>query len=256
MVKKRKRIGATYGVVFAVLLFFSILPLFHGITHIGVWCLFGITATVGVNGLCYHRPDLIQGNFLKAIKKYNQWLLILIIIFEVIFSFFMIKSAYFTPPDNKEETAIVLGCLVIDDKPSLMLQKRLKKALLYLEENPESIAIVTGGTGTQSIYSEALVQQNWLVSHGIAQNRIIIEDKSHDTHSNIENAANLIIANDLPTDVVIFTDGFHQLRSQIFANNIGLSPTSVSASTPWGLFLSYWVREQLAIIQAIMIVIW
>ena len=238
-----------------ILLFFSIIPLFYGITHIGVWCLFGITATVGVNGLFFYRPDLVQGKTLARVKKYSRWLFVLIIIFELIFSFFMIKSAYFTPPDNNSQTAIVLGCLVIEDKPSLMLEKRLEKALVYLEKNPETMVVVTGGTGAKATHSEAMVQRNWLMSHGIVQSRIIVEDKSHDTYSNIQNATALIQANSLPTDAVIITDGFHQLRSQIFADDMGLVPTSVSATTPWGLFLTYWVREQLAIIQAIMIVL-
>ena len=245
-----------YKITFFPLLFFSLVPpLLFRINHIGVWCLFGITATVGINGYFYYHPHAVTPPLVAVIKKYSRWLLLLIITFEIVFSSFMIKSAYFTQPNNKDETAIVLGCLVIEDKPSLMLKNRLEKSLAYLELNPDAKVIVTGGTGMGSSYSEAEVEKNWLVNKGISPNRIILEDQSHDTFTNIQNAKKLISEHDLPTDVVLFTDGFHQLRSQLFATEMGLTPKSVSAATPWGLFPTYWVREQLAIIEAIMIVL-
>lgn len=46
---------------------------------------------------------------------------------------------------------IVLGAQVHADKPSVVLKYRLDEAILYLNENPETVCIVAGGQGKMNL---------------------------------------------------------------------------------------------------------
>ena len=50
---------------------------------------------------------------------------------------------------------IVLGAQVRENGPSPVLKYRLDKAVEYLEENPDTICIVSGGQGKNEPWSEA-----------------------------------------------------------------------------------------------------
>ena len=55
----------------------------------------------------------------------------------------------------------------------------------------------------------------------------------------------------LPEHITIVTDGFHQLRSDMKAEKLGMRAYNISAYTPWWLVPTYWVREWFGIIYYI-----
>ena len=71
-----------------------------------------------------------------------------------------------------------------------------------------------------------------------------MEDKSSSTYENLEFSKSIIEENNLCSDIVIVTDGYHQLRAEMIAKNLGYENISnISAPTsPW-LVPTYWVRE-------------
>lgn len=71
---------------------------------------------------------------------------------------------------------IVLGAQVHKTRPSLVLKYRLDKAIDYLESNPNTICIVSGGQGANEPFPEAQGMAEYLERHGIAASRIITSD--------------------------------------------------------------------------------
>ena len=159
-----------------------------------------------------------------------------------VISFFMVREIHDYPPDT-QTTAVVLGCKVKDGRPSLMLKKRLDAAYRYLSENPDVKVVVSGGKGDDEVISEAQCMKEYLTGKGISPERIYMEDKSTDTAENLLFSKELILSEGLYTDITIVTDGFHQLRADMIAENLDMKAYNVSAKTsPW-LLPTYWIRE-------------
>lgn len=168
-------------------------------------------------------------------------------------SIFMAKAAWGNPPPPGC-TVVVLGCQAVNGRPSVMLQRRLDAALVYLRENPDSPVICTGGIDDNGeLYSEAQVMSVYLQKNGIAPERIYREDASTNTLENIGNARTLFDQNQLPLTVAVATDGFHQLRGQLYAEHYGLTAYGLPCRTPWGLLPGYWVREWMGLAKAIVL---
>lgn len=152
------------------------------------------------------------------------------------------NAAIANPPQGPA-TAVVLGCKVYGDKPSLMLQRRLTEALAYLQANPDAPVVCSGGKTKGDPYSEAEVMAMYLTDSGIAPERIYLDNTSGTTGQNMANAAAIIRENGLPEQAAVATDGFHELRAWIYAKKNGLTGRALPAVTPWGIAPSYWVRE-------------
>jgi len=149
------------------------------------------------------------------------------------------------PPDDA--TLIILGARVAGDEPSQILYRRMKAALRFLHDNPKSVAIPSGGLGSEASISEAEAMRRFFVSGGISENRVFTEDSSTSTRENVVFSSTIIHRHDLSKNVAIVTDGFHQFRAQNFAKDAGLSPSALPSVTPIHLLPFYWLREIVAI---------
>lgn len=147
-----------------------------------------------------------------------------------------------------QKTVIVLGCAVVGDQPSLMLLQRIESTYAYLEEYPDSVAILSGGQGNNEDISEAQCMFNVLTEKGIDKSRLFLEDKSTDTFENITFSKQIIDDNDLSTDVAISSSGFHLKRATMIARKQGLSAKRISAKTSTFLTPTYYVRDTLGVI--------
>lgn len=168
------------------------------------------------------------------------------VLLATVISIFMIKEMNDKP--KGETTVVILGCQVNPNGASLMLQRRLNTALNYLTENEDIKVIVSGGKGYDEPISEAECMYDWLVSHGISSQRIYIEDKSTNTQENIAFSKNIIAAEKLSPEITIITDGYHQLRADMFAKKQGITSYNISAPTALWLLPTYWVREWFGIL--------
>ena len=92
----------------------------------------------------------------------------------------IVKNAR-TDPDPERPYLIGLGAAVYDKRPSLTLVRRMEGALDYLERYSDSIAIVSGGMGKGESITEAQAMHDWLLQHGIPEERIIQEPKAAST---------------------------------------------------------------------------
>lgn len=230
-----------------ILLLLFIAPFFAGIVNIGNCAGAAVSALLlGISAfynpfsrfisLLWHKP---AGKILVCAVSAAAAVCVII---AVTISCFMISASRDNPKDIKT-TVVVLGCKVKDGRPSLMLKRRLDAAYEYLAEHENVNVIVSGGQGYDEQISEARCMYDYLVSRGIAPERIIMEDKSESTYENLKFSCEIIEKNDLCDQITIITDGYHQLRAEMIAAELGIEAYNISADTSWWLVPTYWVRE-------------
>lgn len=154
---------------------------------------------------------------------------------------FMVSAAIKTP--EPESTVVVLGCRVYGERPSRMMVARLKAAMKYLEENPESACILSGGQGADEDISEAECMYRYLVTNGISPDRLYKEDKSTSTRENLAFSNEIIEREGLNPDIAIATNEFHEYRAQQIAKALGLDSGAASGVTEIWVLPTYYVRE-------------
>ncbi len=154
-----------------------------------------------------------------------------------------------TIPENTP--AVVLGCAVNGEKPSLMLQKRIDAAYGYLTENPQAVCILSGGKGDDENISEAQAMYNALTAKGISPERLYLEDNSTTTAENIQFSKEILRENGLGETVVLVTTDFHQFRAGVFAENAGLSTYKVCSRSGAFSLPTFIVREWFTVLGCI-----
>lgn len=181
-------------------------------------------------------------------KKLQKFILILL---SIIISFFLCLHLLIVweGKDTAIEEAdyvMVLGTRLNGDKPSSLLFERIKTAATYLKENPNAIAIASGGQGIDEIVPEASVIKESLMELGIEEERIITESHSTRTIENFKYSLEYI---EEDATVVVVTNRFHLYRSKAIGEDLGLNVTGLPAATPSEFRIQYYFREYLAIVK-------
>ena len=143
---------------------------------------------------------------------------------------------------------LVLGCQIRGDRITKSLRYRLDRAIEIAENdsNKDALIIVSGGQGDDENTTEALAMKQYLIEHGIDEERILMEDSSTDTAENFRYSVNLI--NDRDAKVGIVTSNFHIFRSLSIAKKSGLNNTvGIGANSDSVLFVNYMVREAIGV---------
>lgn len=153
---------------------------------------------------------------------------------------------------------VILGCQVKPWGPSVLLQDRLDTALTWLEEHPECEVIVSGAQGPDEHETEARCMHDYLVEHGIGEERIHLEEGSHNTWQNIRESRALIARLGLDTSggVAVVSNGFHLTRVRMLWARAGgeESLTTLAApSTHAPTRLKMYLREPLALAKSFLL---
>lgn len=160
----------------------------------------------------------------------------------------MLLGEFAAAANKKMDYIIVLGAQVWEDGPSRVLRYRLDAAIEYLEENPDTICIVSGGQGVNEPFTEAEGMARYLTSNGIGKERIYMENTSTTTVENIRNSRALM-SNDYDS-VGIVTNNFHVYRALRIAKAQGLKNVYGIAAESNKLFLpNNMLRECCAILK-------
>ena len=80
----------------------------------------------------------------------------------------------------------MLGAHVDGTRLSMALLERTRRALQYLENNPDTKAVLSGGQGRGEAVSEAKAMYDYLTGHGISRERLILEERSTNTKENLD----------------------------------------------------------------------
>lgn len=152
------------------------------------------------------------------------WLRTFAIAGAVVFVCFMgfIMSQSTTAVNYKEDVVIILGAGVKNGKVSKALQLRLDAGIDYHHKNPEAYIVVTGGLTPQKDTTEAAVMRDYLVSHGIPEDIIIVEDKSLSTLENYRFTKDILTSLNIKYKSIVFiTNDFHIYRAKTYAKYCG-----------------------------------
>ena len=172
--------------------------------------------------------DLLQGKY----KYLFILILLMIIIFYLAFFitlFIIIKNAK-SKTDN-EKTIIVLGCRVKGLIPTKALLSRCESAYKYLIKNDDSVAVLSGGQGSDELISEAECMKNILVKKGIDESKLFIENKSTSTWENLKFSKKIIEENKLDKKILICTSEYHLYRADLIAKELNIIAGSLAAKS-------------------------
>lgn len=216
---------------------FAVVPVFYRVINAGSMALFIAGAALLTLALLWHKIH-------PHTNIRNIILLLIAIVAAVCIacSISIANKAWFNrPQESGKQTVIVLGSHVYEHGPSLMLKYRLDEAIDYMNLNPQSVCIVTGGQGVNEPYSEAYGMYNYMVSMRVDPQRISQEDTSTNTEENLKFAMQYIAPDS--DGIIIVSNDFHLKRACILAEAIGIKPATIPAKTPYGLIPVYWARE-------------
>ncbi len=207
-----------------------------------IWSVIGvILVAVGVG--------LRTGFFKKLPKGINIVLIVGTVCFIMLIAGIIIRLATYSAnePEKNLDYIIVLGAQVKKEGPSVVLKYRLDAAKEYLEANPGTKCVVSGGKGTNEIVSEAEGMREYLVANGIAPERIILEDRSTDTDENIRFSKELIPEG---SSIGLVTNDFHLFRAVYLCEKHGLSGVRpIRAGSEAFYRPNNYFREALALIK-------
>lgn len=162
-------------------------------------------------------------------------------------------AIYIDEPVENVRAVMIPGCKVEGEEPSQFLRARLDAALAVLSENPGAVCVVSGGKGGDELISEAECMRRYLVSHGIAEERIFPEDKSISTRENFRFSKEIFDGLGISDGIVVTTNEFHQFRTELYARRVGLDVGHSSAATPIAFRFNYWLREWLALMSVLVL---
>lgn len=134
--------------------------------------------------------------------------------------------------DAEPDVMVVLGAQVKPWGPSVLLVDRLDTALAYLREHPDLPVVVTGGQGPDEPSTEAAAMRDYLVAHGLAEDRIWLEEEAHNTTQNLAYTRVLLEGKGYDmeqTHLLVVSNGFHLARVRMLAGRHGLDISTLAA---------------------------
>lgn len=142
---------------------------------------------------------------------------------------------------------VVLGAAVKGTEPGEALRLRIQAAARYLEANPRTVAIVSGGRGTGEEITEAECMERELLRLGIPPERIVQENRSQSTAENIRFSYELMPGQ--TARVGVLSNNFHIFRAVAIARKQGNNPVCGIAAPYSGVLLPhYMVREFMTLV--------
>jgi uncharacterized SAM-binding protein YcdF (DUF218 family) len=169
---------------------------------------------------------------------------VLLLVTYVAVTFVQVWTASRRDGARSAEAIVVLGAAQYDCRPSAVLQERLDHALELYEGGTAGTIVVTGGRREGDRCTEATASADYLMGLGVPDAHLLREVQGTTTWESLAASARILRGEGL-TDVVLVTDGYHALRVQAIADELGLD-ASVSPSGNGGSLRDY-VEETAAV---------
>lgn len=157
------------------------------------------------------------------------------------------------------DVVLVLGCKIWGEEPSPALQSRLDRALDYLkeleEQGEEPLIVVSGGKGADEPISEAQAMASYLIRQGVSEERILLEDQSTSTDTNIKYSLALLEERGVKwSHMTIVSNGFHLTRVRMLAGRSGVDCSTLDAPMPtFSSWLGSTLREGPALVKSFLL---
>ena len=159
----------------------------------------------------------------------------------ILLSFFLViyigKNVFdicsFSTEDQKcrADVAIVLGAETYNGEVSPVYRERINHGITLYEEGYVDRLIVTGGTADEAEESDASAAKKYLLSQGIPEEAVLMEDQSSITQENLENSKVIMEENGYKTAIIV-CDPLHMKRAVMLTEDAGMTAySSPSAAT-------------------------
>ncbi len=123
------------------------------------------------------------------------------------------------------DAIVVMGAAQYDGRPSPQLEARLDHVLTLWADGIAPTVIVTGGNQPGDRFTEAETSGAFLIEGGVPADAILYENAGSNTYDSLVGVASIMDDRDLDTAVIV-TDPYHALRSQLTAEELGISASS------------------------------
>ena len=174
-------------------------------------------------------------------------------------------------PSFDQDYMLILGCQIQEDGSlTNLLRGRADRAIRFARQQEEKtgrklIFVPSGGQGSDEVMSEAEAIRNYLVSTGIPESQILVEDQSKNTFENLKNSAELVRedwksgkrqtwhkpgrkskSEDRDPKIAFSTTNYHVFRSGILASEQGIHAEGIGAHTKSYFWINAFIREFIA----------
>lgn len=215
---------------------FSIIWLCAAAVFLGIYCWSRYTRVHNAMPLIPFRGRVLLGGLLAV----GLFVFLLVEVF--------IFTGMFQKGEKNLDYIVVLGAQVKGEVPSKALTLRLEAAKEYMDENPDTKAILSGGQGNGEDITEAEAMSRYLTKEGIPKSRLLLEERSTSTEENLKLSANLIDSKDMKIGLV--TNNFHVFRALQLGKKQGYTNLSgIAAPSDPRFQLHYLVREFFALVK-------
>lgn len=230
-----------------------------GLACLGYWLLMGVTARFGLD---MHWIWLVVGGALTVAGLVCRWdrlpgwvriawraLMCAGLALVIALECCVISGMNASPPEGLDYL-IVLGARVEPDgQPSKALEKRIRAAAEYLARNPETVAVASGGKGTDEVISEAECIRSGLMQRGIDESRILLEDRSTATSENMA-VSMKVMGYSEENSVGLVTNNYHVFRAMKLAQRAGMKNVHGLAADYGGFtLLHYMMRDGACLLE-------
>jgi vancomycin permeability regulator SanA len=124
---------------------------------------------------------------------------------------------------GRADVGLVLGSKVEPDgAPSTRLRARLDRTVELYKDAFFPVVIASGGLGKEG-FDEAAVMRDYLVAHGVPQDRIIVDSAGADTFLSAHNARDIARTRGFRS-VLVVSQYFHLPRARLAVARFGFFP--------------------------------
>jgi vancomycin permeability regulator SanA len=122
---------------------------------------------------------------------------------------------------GKADLGLVLGSKVeLDGTPSARLRARLDKTVELYRAGYFPLVVASGGTGKEG-YDEAAVMRDYLIAHGVPEDRVILDSGGITTYASAKNTLQILRERKLRS-VLAVTQYFHVPRTRLALRRFGV----------------------------------
>ncbi len=155
-------------------------------------------------------------------------------------------------PKYDKDFIIILGSKIRKDGTlTPLLKGRVDKAIefakkQYKNNKKKIIYVPSGGKGNDEVIAEAEAIKRYLLSEGIKEQQIILENKSTNTIENMKFSKHKIDEINNNAKIVFSTTNYHVFRSGVIANSQGIECEGIGSKTKWYFYTNALIREFIA----------
>lgn len=160
-------------------------------------------------------------------KKLRRQLLFVILLVILAVELPIITAGFLTQPQSGD-VIIILGAKLIGSEPSTMLRLRLEEGLRLYQLGYAPVFIVSGAQGKDEDISEARAMKQYLINHGVEEERILIEDQSFNTYQNLVNSQKIMNQQGMKKSIIV-SNSSHIRRALLIAHNLQMNATASAA---------------------------